>query len=313
MRKSLSPRHAAEQLGITPDTLRRWERDGLIHSERTPGGQRRYRDDAIDALLEHHKDRTPATQTLAPHSRTEHLDALDADDDANVDASGPPDTARRRVVDVPPWERRVKEERADLEVTRLRRERAALIRAERESRATRQREVEEQRQRAHDQQRKEEASIADVRRLAAADAAERRRLDGLRTFGRSLALFAPTDCQAKVVRDLLRTVNSDDYPPELGDYFAREQVTARVHDLLKPWRDSQARERAKGNDNRKCDSLTTSGKWYANAETRDWDRREAERARREVERALREGVEADWTQDDVRDLVDDVLDQWDDD
>lgn len=31
---------AAKQLGVSPDTLRRWARDGRIAVERTPGGQR---------------------------------------------------------------------------------------------------------------------------------------------------------------------------------------------------------------------------------------------------------------------------------
>jgi DNA-binding transcriptional MerR regulator len=33
-------RQAAAALGISPDTLRRWEREGLINSERTPLGDR---------------------------------------------------------------------------------------------------------------------------------------------------------------------------------------------------------------------------------------------------------------------------------
>ncbi|KRT67325.1 MAG: excisionase family DNA binding domain-containing protein, partial [candidate division WWE3 bacterium CSP1-7] len=33
---------AAEQLGVHPETLRRWEKDGAIRAERTNGGQRRY-------------------------------------------------------------------------------------------------------------------------------------------------------------------------------------------------------------------------------------------------------------------------------
>jgi molybdopterin-binding protein len=31
---------AAKTLGVRVETLRRWERDGLLHTERTPGGQR---------------------------------------------------------------------------------------------------------------------------------------------------------------------------------------------------------------------------------------------------------------------------------
>ena len=32
---------AARQLGVSTDTLRRWDREGLIAATRTPGGQRR--------------------------------------------------------------------------------------------------------------------------------------------------------------------------------------------------------------------------------------------------------------------------------
>jgi putative resolvase len=42
-RKLVSIHEAAEFLGVTAQTLRRWERDGkLIPDERTPGGRRRY-------------------------------------------------------------------------------------------------------------------------------------------------------------------------------------------------------------------------------------------------------------------------------
>ena len=42
-RKLVSIREAAEALGVSPQTLRRWEREGrLLPDERTPGGCRRY-------------------------------------------------------------------------------------------------------------------------------------------------------------------------------------------------------------------------------------------------------------------------------
>ncbi|WP_232796656.1 MerR family DNA-binding transcriptional regulator [Kyrpidia spormannii] len=33
---------AAKELGVAPETLRRWEAEGKIRVERTPGGHRRY-------------------------------------------------------------------------------------------------------------------------------------------------------------------------------------------------------------------------------------------------------------------------------
>lgn len=42
-RKMVSIQEAAEFLGVSPQTLRRWEREGrLLADERTPGGRRRY-------------------------------------------------------------------------------------------------------------------------------------------------------------------------------------------------------------------------------------------------------------------------------
>jgi excisionase family DNA binding protein len=42
---------AAERLGVSTATLRRYERDGLIRSHRTPTNQRRFRLSDIEALL----------------------------------------------------------------------------------------------------------------------------------------------------------------------------------------------------------------------------------------------------------------------
>jgi excisionase family DNA binding protein len=38
----ISIQEASDLLGVHPDTLRRWEEEGKIQSERTPGGHRRY-------------------------------------------------------------------------------------------------------------------------------------------------------------------------------------------------------------------------------------------------------------------------------
>lgn len=47
----LSIGEAASRIGISRDTLRRWENDGRISSLRTPTNHRRYRSADVDALL----------------------------------------------------------------------------------------------------------------------------------------------------------------------------------------------------------------------------------------------------------------------
>lgn len=46
----MSPGRAAAALGISIETLRRWEKAGKIAAFRTPGGQRRYDRSEIDRV-----------------------------------------------------------------------------------------------------------------------------------------------------------------------------------------------------------------------------------------------------------------------
>jgi excisionase family DNA binding protein len=46
----LTPYEAARRLGVAVESLRRWERQGRITSQRTLGGHRRYHPDVIAAL-----------------------------------------------------------------------------------------------------------------------------------------------------------------------------------------------------------------------------------------------------------------------
>lgn len=41
---------AAQKLGVSVDTLRRWEREGRPAPDRNPAGHRRYTDEDIEAL-----------------------------------------------------------------------------------------------------------------------------------------------------------------------------------------------------------------------------------------------------------------------
>lgn len=50
--KLITPKDAAELLGVTTETLRRWAREGILHPIRTPGGRFRYYEDEVLRLLE---------------------------------------------------------------------------------------------------------------------------------------------------------------------------------------------------------------------------------------------------------------------
>ncbi len=48
--EALTPAQAAAALGVSVDTLRRWEKAGRITARRTVGGQRRFPTTEIDRL-----------------------------------------------------------------------------------------------------------------------------------------------------------------------------------------------------------------------------------------------------------------------
>jgi MerR family transcriptional regulator/heat shock protein HspR len=65
---------AAELAGVHPQTLRIYERKGLVEPSRTPGGSRRYSDDDI-ALLQRIQELTDAGLNLAGVKRVLELEA----------------------------------------------------------------------------------------------------------------------------------------------------------------------------------------------------------------------------------------------
>ena len=55
------------------------------------------------------------------------------------------------------------------------------------------------------------------------------------------------------------------------------------------------------------------GKWHAFVETVAWDVDDAEEARTDVLETLEDEVEAGWTEREVNELVDEVLEAWNED
>ena len=57
---------AAQQVGISPTTLKRLEQRGLIHPQKGRNGQRRYTEDDIDTIRRLYFPRASALAATAP-------------------------------------------------------------------------------------------------------------------------------------------------------------------------------------------------------------------------------------------------------
>jgi len=87
----------------------------------------------------------------------------------------------------------------------------------------------------------------------------------------------------------------------------REELLAPYHEgLAQEKAEKKAREAAR----RRVEALRSHGRSYAQRETLPWEYQETQEAMKEVGQALTAEVEADLSERDVEDLVDEVLDEW---
>jgi hypothetical protein len=75
--------------------------------------------------------------------------------------------------------------------------------------------------------------------------------------------------------------------------------------VLQEWHEERENQRT-------VRALLEAGKEYVEAETASWEPDDRRDACAEVSRLLEDDVTADWTHEDVTDLVDDVLSGWED-
>ena len=122
--------------------------------------------------------------------------------------------------------------------------------------------------------------------------------------------MAPPEYQAKVARDLLAGVTTEEFSSELGHEPACHVVAKRVDVVLQPWRGAEEQESFSAKARRKVEHLIAMGISDEYTKTWNWHSEGADRARRQIERDLRDEVEPNWTSEDVKDLVDDVLEEW---
>jgi hypothetical protein len=112
-------------------------------------------------------------------------------------------------------------------------------------------------------------------------------------------------------------VTAAQFPADLSYAKAFEIVRARVEEVLRPYHETE--EEAKRNrkaveeSDRRRNGLIARGNEYARRESNDWDWSSRNDARSEVGKVLNREVQADWTELEVEDAVDEVLDEWDED
>ncbi len=273
MGRLLSIGEVADRLGVSVDVVRSMEERGELGAIRTTGGHRRFRVEDVGRLK---------AKLHATHSKF---------------LTGRSETSTRRTATHPkPRPRPVEPNLAESDIE----EEADpddLEASEAERRAAK------------------EQAAAEAQARAAETDAERRRLEGLKKYGLELASWAllPTEWRARVVEDLEHCVTSKRLPVWNSTADAQQMVKARVDSIIEEYHDEEERRREEDDEQRRIASLTAYGNSYARSETWNWDSSDRDRARRDVERALREEVKADWTEADVKDLVDDELAEWEED
>ena len=291
---------AAARLGVTPTTLRRWEKQGRIHPVRTAGGERRYAEPEVDQVAAQ-SDNVRAAEPNDGRALGKRQKAVDwspmddlEDGESDADFSLPAALTPARLSGRSGRDSRARTVDDDI---------AAFERGERDAAAMSDRRAREAARVAANQ----EAQLESLRLVT------------LRQHGDMLAMMAgaPVEYRAEVTRDLVSYVTPAQFPAS-ASYQAYEVVKARVERTLKPWRDEQEelrrdaeREAEKTRRRRQRGDLRADGLAHAELMTLSWRSDDRSEAMAEVEAALREDARSDWTRDDVARLVDEVLEEWD--
>ena len=273
MKALLSISEAARHLGLSVDTVRELERSGQIRATRTPGGHRRFAPAALDAWVARHSARPTRGRQEAP-----------------AFAPSSHSTRTRPALEEPPGE--PWDEPAAVERPRPAAPAANAL---------------------HEQ-------VLEELKQATEERAERNRIRGLKSYGQSLIPFGATaSARSAVIEALESYVTASRFPPASGHWEAWEAIRARVEAILEPfneaatWRaQAEARRAEQERDEQQVRALIERGKSRAALKTAHWDWQDARDARADVLDALEDEVEGDWTDRHVENLVDGVLDEWDD-
>ena len=277
----LSASEAARYLGVSGDKVRQREESGDLPAERTEGGHRRFSRKALDAYLARHDRRSKAkVERPTPRPRPIARPRPDPEPvDADVGAFEPGDDDFEPFVEPPPPPPRPNP------FEKLERELA--------------------------ERKKREAEEAPLRRLAT-----------LKQYGLGQVPYGTPDIwRAKVASALEAFVTLTTFPSWINDAEAYGIVRGKVDEALQPYQEEvahkqadDARKQQEWLDERRVQQLVEYGKSYASSKMGwDWESDDRARALRDVERVLQDDVEPGSTEQDVKDAVDDELDEWEDD
>jgi excisionase family DNA binding protein len=312
MSRYLTIGQTAKRLGLEVDTVRKLERDGKIRAVRTRGGHRRFTEEEVDRYRKSRRktataragsrrhpspSRRSRPARIAPnrHPGTGEFAARDAcfpDDFDDIDEDLPNDEFDEEVRDgiytapppAPPAPRVVQPPPAPVA-------RPSILAA------------------------RPAPAVPVPNSLT--EFVGQLRLQRIKGYGRAAMPYGlPAEWQGRVIAELERYVSQIQFPADLSDTKAAEIVRARVHEVLKPWHEAEEKaagqKKAKEEADRRRAALIAHGNEYARRETSDWDWSPSNEARDEVKKVLEREVEHDWTEREVENAVDEVLDEWDD-
>jgi excisionase family DNA binding protein len=317
MKRSLPIGQTAKRLGLEVDTVRKLEREGKIRAIRTRGGHRRFTEEEIDRFRKSRRrtgtakagsQRRPSAARrakparIAPnrHPRTGEFTGRDVyapDDFDDMEEDVPFDEFDEEVEEViclpppsapppgPPAPRVVQPPPAPAPRPSLFEARPAPMAPGRDT---------------------------------LTEFVDQLRLQRIKGYGRAAMPYGlPAEWQGRVIAELERCVTAIQFPADLSDAKAAEIVLARVAEVLRPYHDAEEKaarqKQAKEEADRRRAALIAHGNEYARRETLDWDWSASHDARDEVKKVLDREVEHDWTEREVEDAADQVLDEWDDD
>jgi len=278
MSSLLSIGEVARRLGVSVATVRRMEGRQQLIPIRTEGRHRRYDESQVAALV-------PSRLNLSPRN------SISAQEPSPV--SRPPEFSRvpqEETLELPPVElappHTVLESRTQRMLDKVSESLQGLVQETHRSVAAK--EVSSQREKAD--------------------------LDQLKSHGRSLIPFGiPDRWRARVIRRLEEVLTPRMFPLGLPYHERITLVRAEIEEALEGFRTEQAEELNAGYDAQRCQELCKLGDRYAAERTLDLPFWESHPLMQDIKEALSASVEPDWTEEDVEELVDELLEAWEED